>query len=349
MKKPPELSDLEYCLYLMSEDDPVLFEYFLSYYLQKFTLMNLVYPQIASELKGYNDHGYKHVKNIINLQEKILISNVPFLEEMIYGEGDDIQEDSAFNFYELYLLLSATLWHDVGNIVERFHHNEHIPRIEAKIQHYFVNTEIKDYVLHIAKAHTGSDGVRAQINLPVSGYCNEQIFCQFIGALLRFTDELDEGQNRLNLGFYERFGDSIEEHQKIFWEVCNCIKRILPEPRESQIIIDVNIKKEDIFKDYLKILNKGKSEETKIRVCLIDELIFRINKINQERIYYMEFVKKFLDFKEIKLNVNILDGGDTQSMTFSFNDQFGYDQFWETVDQLNPEILLPGYILQLRR
>lgn len=344
----PELTAIECCLYLMARDNRERLEYFLSYYLQKITLINHFYPIIPVELKGYSDHGHKHVQNIIQLQQKILVSNVPHLQKLINEDDDEIPEDSAFNFYELYLLLSATLWHDIGNIIARTRHNENITPIEQKIQHYFVNTEIKTHVLQIAKAHTGSDGVKTQIPLTVSSYCNEQISCQFIGALLRFTDELDEGQNRLDISYYERFEDRIGEHQKIFWETCKCIKRIHPDPEHFEIIIDVNIEKQEIWKKYVKVINEGKPDEVEKEICILDELIFRINKINIERMNYMEFVQKFLDFKRIKLTLNILDGVNTQSVQKCFSDQFGYKEFWEACPDLNPERQLTGYKLQLR-
>jgi hypothetical protein len=334
MDKFPELTEIEYCLYLMSYSDLRRFEYFLSYYLQKTSLINHYFPHIPEELKGFSDHGYKHVKNILQLQQKILISNVPFLENLIYkDEDDEIPENSALNFYELYLLLSATLWHDVGNLIERFHHNEHIPAVENDIHPYFIDKDIKAYVLQIAKAHTGADGVRIQIPLPISCYCNEQISCQFIGALLRFTDELDEGQNRLDMSYYERLGGKIEKHQKIFWEVCNCIKRINPNPKSFNIEIDANIEKKDIWTKYPKLLNEGKSNECEIEVCVIDELIYRVNKMNIERMNYMGYVQKLLEFKNISLNLNIIDGANSKTDKIIFSDQFGYNEFWQLIIQ----------------
>lgn len=342
MKRVPGLTSIEYSLYLMCKRDNELLEYFFSYYLQKLTLLNHFYPHIEGELKGYSDHGEKHVKNILKLYTKMLINVIPCEEEDTF----EIPTDIVFNYYELYLLLCATIWHDIGNLKARNQHNRHLSEISDRINHYFVDKDMKDLTMEIARAHTGEDAVTKEIQVEITPYKNELIVSRFIGAILRFADELDEGQNRVDLSYYERMKDTIPSHQRVFWESCGCIKRIEPNPDKFDVDIEIKIKKEDMFNLFDKKLKEGTPYEKEIKVALIDELIFRLNKINKERMYYMTFIQKFVEYKTISTAIYIIDNGNSTRKTFVLNDSNGYTEFWREFPELNPGNHLKGYCLQ---
>jgi len=321
----------------MCNRDNELLEYFFSYYLQKISLSNHFYPHIEAELKGYSDHGEKHVNNILKIYKKLLGNVIPCEEEDTFDSPTDV----ILNYYELYLLLCATIWHDVGNLKERHHHNIHLQEVSDHINHYFVDTDIKELAMEIAKAHTGFDGVNTHIKREITPYKNEQIVSRFIGAVLRFADELDEGQNRLDMSYYERMKENIPSHQRIFWEACNCIKRIEPVPEKFNIEIEVVLKKEDLFKIFEKKIMEGTQDEKLIEVALIDELISRLNKINKERMYYMTFIQKFVEYNTITTSIDIHENEKSKTKIFVLNDNHGYNEFWIENPELNPTKNLP--------
>jgi len=119
--------------------------------------------------------------------------------------------------------------HDVGNLRGRNQHNRKVIDVASRLKNsFFVDADVKKYIMQIATAHTGSDGVRKEIPLEDVDYKNEEINLRFLGAVLRFTDELDEGDMRVDPQYYEPMKDLIEDEKKIYWEAPLCIKRITP-------------------------------------------------------------------------------------------------------------------------
>ena len=81
---------------------------------------------------------------------------------------------------------------------------------------FFVDKDMEKYAIQIAKAHTGEGGVRKEISLEDTDYQNAEIYLRFLGALLRFTDELEEGEVRIDNQYYESMKDHIPNDQKIY-------------------------------------------------------------------------------------------------------------------------------------
>lgn len=331
MITPIGITPIEKAFYEMSRENANMQEYFFTYYAQRLILLNHFYRHIESQLSGFTEHGPDHITRILKLYKKILENNIPTLSH------EQVIKDASLNFYEFYLLLCATVWHDVGNLLGRNNHNKNIVKIADRLKnHFFVDEDMKDYAFQIAKAHTGEDGVRKEIQLEDIDYKNEEINLRFLGALLRFTDELEEGEVRVDKQYYKSMENRIPDHQKIYWETSLCIKRIEPDPKNRVIKIHAKINQSDLF----KLFAKGEK-----RVALIDELVFRVDKINQERIYYMQFVKKYIEFREIIFDMAI-ETKKSKTITFRFNNDQGYSSFWGNNPNINPQEKIGEYIFQ---
>lgn len=319
------IKKIEYALFQMSKKDLKLQEYFFTYYSQRLILINHFYPHIESELKGYVDHGPEHIFRLIDLLGKILKNNIVGLEE-----EEEVIGVKALNFYEIYILLCGAIWHDAGNLLGREGHAKKVGEIDKRLKgNFFVDKEIKEYSLQIAKSHSGEDAVRKEIHSDSENYNNFQIDLRFLGALLRFADELEEGMVRIDSKYYECMNDKILEENKIYWESGMCIKQILPEPNNLIIKIFATINKNDLFKLFKK---EGKE------VTLVDELINKIDKMNNERKYYMLFVRKHLDFNEIEFNLRVKSEDQSpENYTFKFNNDDGYFEFWNNNSNINPQ------------
>lgn len=333
MITPIGITPVEKAFYDMGKEDINMQEYFFTYYAQKLILLNHFYPHIGSQLRGYTDHGPNHVTRILNLYEKMITDNIPTLS------NSEVIKGASFNFYEIYLLLCATVWHDIGNLLGRNNQNKNIIKIADKLKnHFFIDEDMKNYAFQIAKAHTGENGVRKEIKREDIDYKNEEINLYFLGALLRFADELEEGEVRVDKQYYETMKDQIPDEQRIYWETSLCIKRITPDPNNNVINIQTKIRQNDLFRLFVK---GGK------KVALIDELVFRVDKMNRERIYYMQFVKKYIEFRKIIFNINIeKETKESETITFSFNNTQGYKLFWNNYSYINPQEKIDGYILQ---
>jgi len=331
------ITAIEKAFYEMGKGDTKLQKYFFTYYSQKLLLLNHFYTHVEAKLPGYPDHGSGHITRIMEHYEKMLKNNIPSLPD-----SPSVPSGTALNFYEIYLLLCATLWHDVGNLLGRYQHNEEIApmleRIERRLKNnFFVDDVVKEYSLQLAEAHTGDDGVRKKIKLEDTDYKNEEINLRFLGGLLRFADELEEGEVRVDRQFYETMKDRIPDNQRIYWETCLCIKRIEPKPDECRVVVHARINKRDLFKSL------AKSER---RIALIDELVFRVDKMNRERMYYMEFVRKHIEYREIVFDI-VVENIEPIPITFIFNNTQGYNAFWKNHSEINPEEKIAGYNLQM--
>lgn len=339
MKTLVGITTIETALYNMGKTNPELQEYFFTYYSQKLILLNHFYPHVEGKLPGYTNHGPKHIIRIMERYEKMLKNNI-----LTLPDSQEVPSSVALNFYETYLLLCATVWHDIGLLLgEEYRnvHNEKIQDILIKIQetlknNYFVDSVMEKYSMQIAKAHSGEGAIQKFIKRDDLDYYNEEINLRFLGAVLRLADELDEGVMRIDEKYYETMKESIPEDQHIYWEISRSIKRISMNPDDCKIEIHAEINRDDLFKIYRK---KDKN------VALIDELIFRVDKMNQERMYYMEFVRKHVDYNEILFDLTV-ENATLSQFTFRFNNNQGYDAFWNNYSSMNPMNEIDGYILQ---
>lgn len=206
------------------------------------------------------DHGVDHVKAVINHSYEI-ISNI----EELTG-------------YEIYILLMAIHFHDLGNIYGRDNHEERICSIiEEMGDRLDVDTPGKEYIIAIATAHGGHiDGDKdtiSRINLD-EYYGGVSIRPKVLAAILRFADEISDDFNRtVN-------GPQVPKCNEVFHEY-------------SKALSPVSIKEKTISFHYripyeLTQRKVGKGNE---EVYLYDEIIDRLGKCMRE----LEYCRKYSD------------------------------------------------------
>jgi hypothetical protein len=341
MEDPIMITDVEKAFYEMSvkgENPEQLQEYFFTYYSQKITLSNHVYAHMESHLPGYTDHGPEHVNRILQLYKKMLFNNISYFDPTRDYETSPLQSSEALNIYEVYLLLSATLWHDAGNIFTRHRHEVRAKQVQKKLKLFFIDNDVMENSLNIAKCHTGKDSITKYL-LMDDNYHGVQLNLRFLAALLRLADELEEGEVRVDRTYYESNIATISDEQKFFWELSRCIKRIEPRPDNQTIEIHAKVDDEDAcFRTYPRTVGSARNS-----IMFIDGLINKINKINETRKYYMRFLAKYVAFHSVEFKLRI--GG--QQISFTMDDDNGYDAFWATYPQLSPITRMPSY--QLRK
>jgi metal-dependent HD superfamily phosphatase/phosphodiesterase len=331
MKTLTKITNIERAFYELAKTDPKAQEYFFTYYSQKLILLNHFYPHVEGIIKGFTDHGPEHIYRIMNIHEKFLKKSIPALSD------SEVVKDNSLNLYELYLLLCASLWHDVGNLLGRDQHNKKVVDIANRLENsFFIDDYMKKYTLQIAQAHSGDDAVRKEIPVEDTDYMNEEINLRFLGATLRLADELDEGEVRVDEHYYNAMRDQIEPINRIYWETPCCIKRIEPRADDCLIEIHAKVKSADLYKMFPK---NGRE------VALIDELIYRIDKMNKERMYYMQFVRKHVEYTKIVFDLWVENSKPLQH-TFKFTNDQGYFDFWKEYPQINPQLQMPAYTLQ---
>jgi len=313
------------------KENPDYFEFFYIYMATKSILKKYYYPFIKDVNPFYTDHGFNHIERIFERLFDLLKPHLLTDDQVISPQGrkrinsDKLSE--KLNAYDLYLLMSSVLWHDVGNLYGRKEHEKNIYKLFDRAKNFLHDRNSADWIEKIGKAHSGAAAIDANIE---RGQLNEGIFTyhpRFLAALLRFADELDEDKRRIS----ERI-DDIPDGSKAYWFFCRCNDSIKVEPededpKKSKIVIEGRIERKDLFDKFGKETSDGKIEE----VIGIEEYVKRVQKINNAMSYCSIYLKpyRFRTPDQIELRMRVCEGADClNDINVTFNSSFGYDEFF---------------------
>jgi hypothetical protein len=151
-------------------------------------------PLINSREPYINDHSREHLARVLANAEGILQHNFPKPSSVL----GDIPQDRLITWADTVILLNALAWHDIGNIYGRRQHGKQVRRCLEAIAPQLYDSHLRDYIIEVAEAHSGSDAIRKAIPAvgAVGSYQGENIHPRFLAAVLRFADEIDEDHRR---------------------------------------------------------------------------------------------------------------------------------------------------------
>jgi hypothetical protein len=284
--------------------------YYNKFQVVKARLEESYYPFISQANPYMTDHGEGHINRILEKLYRLLKPHLPITGNP-NGRIIDVEN--------LHLLLHSLLWHDIGNLFGRHAHNDkrNIKKVFNLIKEFLYDEPRRSYIPLIAEGHSGAGSIERNINNPSITIHDYTIYPRFLSALIRIADEIDEDNRRIE----SRITPPPES--EAYWAFCRMNQAIIPEyifdpVKGASFEIKVN---SNIYKNSLcKILKKGKNN-----VMAFKEYVFRINKINNERIYCNKFLSDAFYFNQIEkvsVEINILDENDVriESMTFILND-----------------------------
>jgi len=223
------------------------------------------------------NHGSDHINTLITRVSEFLDKNT----------------NITLTKFEVFVLLSAIHFHDVGNILGRQGHEINAKEISNLFGTGIVgqNELVFDYIYDVAKAHK-ENGIDF---LPEREHVYEKLIRpQLLAAILKFADELAENFSRssnINLVL-----DNIPEESLLYHKYASCINSIIPNPHTREISMIFNVKEEDICKSY----KKGNDQ-----IHLIDEIYLRTLKTYSERVYCMKFMRPYINFDTVKVRIDI--------------------------------------------
>lgn len=236
------------------------------------------YRFIQANCPWYTDHGARHIKSVIETASRLMSKQLG----MNKGDGSDLSS------LELFLTLSAILWHDVGNVVKRSGHAEQIPEMAEKIKGVFPNVAIRRVVEEIARAHSGTAGLK----IPrVDEDCALQhrtiaVYPRSLAALVRFADEVSENQTRISTELLPH----VPPESKIFWEYANCITAAVPDIARERVVITFDIPADKIAAKFSCAEFPRRSDENG-KISLIEYIVCRLEKMNNERAYCLPYMR----------------------------------------------------------
>lgn len=256
-------------------------------YIESF-LNNKYHPNvnIGAAISGdgvLTDHGVEHVQAVMDKAFKIIKEKVHLLKG-----------------YEIFLLLVAIHFHDLGNISGRQDHETKIIEIMDEMGDQLpMDVPEKELVVSIATAHGGfADDAHKNKDTLRSVYpethCNGIIVRPIIlAAVLRFADELSDDFNRfVNI--------DIPPENKIFHEYS---KSLEPVGFNGKTL---SFKYRIPYEKTKETMKKGSKE-----IYLYDEIRLRLSKCLLELDYCRKYADRFIDITTLSVSIKIMDPKNT--------------------------------------
>ena len=252
-------------------------------------LNNEVHPHVNAGAMlhddGYlTDHGPNHVAKVIKCATELAKLAEP--------------KKSDLTPYEVYLLLTAIHFHDVGNIFGRKGHAVSAAKVMTKLASYFADeTTEKRYINDIAKAHGGRINASKDTigHLLVSDYVlNQPVRMQYMAAILRLADELSDDRSRaarfmINAG-------QLPPESEVYHRYANSLHTSLVDVENKEIKMKFEMNLDTAQKKF----NKDNS-----RAYLLDYILERTMKTFQESVYCGRFLRPYIWINNVNIKIEI--------------------------------------------
>jgi len=251
-----------------------------------------VLPFINQKEPCLSDHGPRHIEDVLDNAFQLL--------------GDDgccgNNSKTSLNGAELYFLVLAILLHDTGNIHGR---KDHQRKLQASYEYARGKTNKlateRRLLFPIIGAHCGkgmsgtSDTIYSLANDDV--FKKQRLDSQRVASVLRFADELAEGQQRTSAFMAEHF--PYPHDSQVYHDYAN-VTEIHIDRDNSRIVviydIDVNFGVDDCF------------DKPRLRT-LIEFCEQRAIKLDLERKYNRHYCSLLRPFKKTEIKFHFNEGG----------------------------------------
>lgn len=252
-------------------------------------LNNEVHPYVNAGAMlhedGYlTDHGPDHVVKVIERATE--------LAKLSKSEECDLTS------YEVYMLLTAIHFHDVGNIFGRKGHNVSAEKVMTKLASYFADeTTEKRYIKKIAEAHGGKiNSSKDTIGLlPLTDdVLNQTVRMQHMAAILRLADELSDDRSRAARFMVD--SGQLPSESEVYHRYANSLHTVLVDVDGKEIKMK--------FEMSLDIAQK-KLKKEKCRVYLLDYIFERTMKTFQESVYCGRFLRPYIWINNVNIKIEI--------------------------------------------
>ena len=201
------------------------------------------------------DHGPDHIKTVIQRASQLVAS-----------------KRCELSAYDVFILLAAIHFHDVGNMLGRKGHEVNSRQIQAQLgPETFTDNVERVVVYRIAQAHGGHPKDKLERLPPIEPVLGFPVRVQFLAAILKFADELaDDSFRASTLPWNE-----IPKKNQIYHRFANALKSVLVDHQGREVKLHFHLNEEDATQKFGKRENaSGKIE----KVYLLDEIRERVYK-----------------------------------------------------------------------
>lgn len=263
-------------------------------------------PTINSAIPFINDHSRTHLQRVLVHIEAIISRHFVDANQ----PAGEIPRERVLGWADTLILLNALVWHDMGNIYGREGHAKRVKECFGAVAGTLYDDDLQDHIRRVAEAHSGKGAIEKVIpdDDACLSYRGETINLQFLAAVLRFADELDEDQRRIvqqEWRTLEKDGEPlVPRASHRFWYFCEKNKKLGVEHSTGEIDthlvvkIESHIPLEEFAQEFVfKSANDGKPE---IKIRAMSEYFRRVFKIDDERRYCNNFLTKAYYHRGVK-------------------------------------------------
>ncbi len=236
-----------------------------------------IYPNIGRIEPNLSDHGENHIQDVLLNSHTLLVDS--------FSEGQI--KDEIYSPLELYVLCTAILIHDIGNIHGRKGHEKRLTQVFNQTLFPAIHRSEMKIIIDIAKAHGGDGDTLAKLNL--EQLYGHPINSPSIAALVRFADELAEGPQRTSQ--YMIKNGMIAEDSLVYHQYASILKK--PAILQNSILLEYNI----VVNDFLFIELEP----------LLQLTYMRIEKLNFERIYCGQYNENVQKLKKVVVKMSFFE------------------------------------------
>lgn len=319
-----------------AEDDPDANDFWARYQSMKNYLNKEYYPWIQAQLPFYTDHGELHIRSVIRAASDLVAP-------CIRKKPGRVSDPARLTELDIFLILSGILWHDVGNVYGRAGHAKRVAEMTEKIKFLgFPNPTLHRFVNEISTAHAGKNGLSAPKREEDSSteHNTYTVYPSALAAIVRFADEISEDRSRISFQLLDKIPDA----NKLYWEYANCIAASRPDPARKRVILTIELQRE-------KAKMRFPCDEFPSRcvdgsLSLIEYLVCRIEKMNNERAYCARKFSRYIEIDHILCRFAVLDNGHRSpdhelEVSFGSEDHYPeigiYNDFFERYPGYRPE------------
>lgn len=270
-------------------------EHFLNLYHQtRGHLVKYYYPFIQASCPWFTDHGEAHVDSIITAASALL-------QRRYTGSKRD-----RINSGELFLLLAAILWHDVGMVVDRVGH-ANIPRniSESLVELAFgCDVTIQRLTQEIVRAHSSENKLETvQFEEKFTqGKETYTVPARALAAVLRFCDEVSENKSRISAPLLPQ----VPAESKLYWLYANSIVASECDPVQEMVRLQVEMEVKNAIEVHPTPPEFKK--EYGPQITLIEYLLKRLEKMNNERAFCAPKFSRYASIQRIQVHLTLLEG-----------------------------------------
>ena len=265
------------------------------------------------------DHGIPHVKTVIRRASDLVV----------YGDS------VLLTPYEVFLLLLAIHFHDVGNVFGRGEHEKNITQVMQQIDESTIGSDglEKRVIRDIAMAHAGyvdTDGYDkdtiGRLKWEIAAL-PEEPRVRFLAALLRFADELADDHTRTSRFLID---SKLVSKSEIYHVYADRLRQVTVRPSDRKVLLHFELDISHVTMTY----KKGHED-----VYLYDEIVARALKMYRESIYCRRFMQPYISVDSIDISIVVTH---TNYMTvmrkirFSLAQQ-GYPDLPKCIHDVSPD------------